>query len=81
MLRPAMNDMLGENRDSYAFVVAVAKRARELADETEETHEILEGKPVRMSVDEFSNGKCKLYHTEHVVHEDHRETIDYLEEL
>ena len=53
MLRPAMSDMLDENEDVYAFVVAVAKRAREIANEAEERHEILEEKPVQMAVDEL----------------------------
>ena len=54
MLRPAMNEMLqGETRNSYAFVVGVAKRAREIAIESEEKSEILEEKPVALAVDEF----------------------------
>lgn len=60
MLRPAMSEILEKNQDCYTFVVAVAKRARELADESEEQHEILEGKPVKLSVDEFACGKSKL---------------------
>lgn len=60
MLRPAMSEILEKNQDCYAFVVAVAKRARELADSAEEQHEILEGKPVKLSVDEFASGKIKL---------------------
>ena len=43
MLRPAMSEILDRNQDCYAFVVAVAKRARDLADTAEEQHEILEG--------------------------------------
>ena len=39
MLRPAMIEMLKPDQDCYSFVVAVAKRARELADEAEEKHE------------------------------------------
>lgn len=60
MLRPAMSEILDKNQDCYAFVVAVAKRARELADNAEAQHDILEGKPVKLSVDEFSSGKSKL---------------------
>ena len=60
MLRPSMNEILERKQDCYAFVVAVAKRAREIADESEERHEILEMKPVKLSVDEFANGKSKL---------------------
>ena len=60
MLRPSMNEILERKQDCYNFVVAVAKRAREIADESEEKHEILEMKPVKLSVDEFANGKSKL---------------------
>ena len=60
MLRPAMSEILDKNQDCYAFVVAVAKRARELADTAEEQHDILESKPVKLSVDEFATGKSRL---------------------
>ena len=60
MLRPAMSEILEKKQDCYTFVVAVAKRAREIADQSEEQHEILEMKPVKLSVDEFAEGKSKL---------------------
>ena len=60
MLRPAMSEILERKQDCYTFVVAVAKRARERADQSEEQHEILEMKPVKLSVDEFAEGKSKL---------------------
>ena len=60
MLRPAMSEILERKQDCYTFVVAVAKRAREIADQSEEQHEILEMKPVKLSVDEFAEGKSKL---------------------
>lgn len=60
MLRPAMSEILEKKQDCYTFVVAVAKRARELADESEEQHEILEEKPVRLAVDEFAEGKTRM---------------------
>ena len=60
MLRPSMNEILERKQDCYTFVVAVARRAREIADSSEEKHEILEMKPVKMSVDEFADGRAKL---------------------
>lgn len=60
MLRPAMSEILEKTQDCYTFVVAVAKRAREIADESEEKHEILEEKPVRLAVDEFAEGKTHM---------------------
>ncbi len=59
MLRPSMPEIIGPNGDAYSFVVAVAKRAREIAEETEEKNEPLEEKPVRVAVDEFAAGKCR----------------------
>ncbi len=53
MLKPSMNELLENDQDCYSFVVAVAKRAREIATEAEERHEILEDKPVKLAVDEF----------------------------
>ena len=33
MLRPAMNDILKPGQSYYSFVIAVAKRARDLAED------------------------------------------------
>lgn len=60
MLRPAMSEILERKQDCYTFVVAVAKRARELADESEAKHDVLEEKPVRLAVDEFAEGKTRM---------------------
>ncbi len=60
MLRPAMSEILDRNQDCYAFVVAVAKRARDIAENAEEQHDILEGKPVKLAVDEFATGRSKF---------------------
>ncbi|MPN57909.1 hypothetical protein SDC9_205605 [bioreactor metagenome] len=60
MLRPAMSEILDRNQDCYAFVVAVAKRARDIAESAEEQHDVLEGKPVKLAVDEFASGKSKF---------------------
>lgn len=53
MLRPSMASMLKPGDNYYAFVVAVAKHARELAQEAEDSHEIMEEKPVKKSVEDF----------------------------
>ena len=46
MLRPAMTQILKPGESYYKFVVAVAKKAREIAAEAEENHIALEEKPV-----------------------------------
>lgn len=60
MLRPAMSEMLDNDRDVYSFVVAVAKRAREIAGDAEENHDILEEKPVQLAVEEFAGRRCVI---------------------
>ncbi|MEG1849568.1 MAG: DNA-directed RNA polymerase subunit omega [Oscillospiraceae bacterium] len=55
-----MTEMLERDQDCYTFVVAVAKRAREIAENAEEQHEILESKPVQLAVEEFSSGECTI---------------------
>ena len=60
MLRPDINEMISEKQDCYTFVVAVAKRAREVAIQAEEQHEVLERKPVQLVVEEFSKGRLQI---------------------
>ena len=60
MLRPSMASMRNPGDNSNAFVVAVAKHARELAQEAEDSHEIMEEKPVKKSVEDFSAGKFRM---------------------
>ena len=63
MLRPAMNEMISPAGNSYAFVVAVAKRASEIANISEEQNEILEEKPVALAVEEFHDDPWDLSQT------------------
>lgn len=53
MLRPAMSQIIKKDDSYYRFVVAVAKRAREIAEEAEEEKIPLEEKPVKLAVEEF----------------------------
>lgn len=59
MLRPAMSQIIKKDESNYAFVIAVAKRAREIAVEAEENGIVLEEKPVQLAVNEFAAGRCK----------------------
>lgn len=60
MHRPAVSEILKNGESYYSLVVAVAKRAREIADNAEtEGTELIE-KPVQIAVDEFAKGKYKL---------------------
>lgn len=60
MLRPAVNQIITKNENCYSLVIAVSKRAREIADELCSNNEILEEKPVKTAVEELASGKFKL---------------------
>ncbi len=64
MLRPAMNDILKPGQSYYSFVLAVAKRARELAEDYIEKGEILSEKPVDLAVNDLAEGKYTFIETE-----------------
>ena len=60
MLRPAMSQILKPGESYYEFVVAVARKAREIAADAEENGETLDEKTVTMAVQMFANGEVKL---------------------
>ncbi len=57
MLRPSINQIATKNESYYSVVIAVAKRAREIADELYSNGETLEEKPVKTAVEEFASRK------------------------
>ncbi len=64
MLRPAITQIITKNESCYSLVIAIAKRARDIADELCAEGKTLEEKPVKTAVNEFANNKYKLveYH-------------------
>lgn len=64
MHRPASTEILKHGESYYSLVVAVAKRARKIAEEAEENHQELLEKPVQVAVEEFAKGKFKLVEPE-----------------
>ena len=60
MLRPAMSQILKSGESYYEFVVAVARKARQIAEEAEEDRISLEEKPVAMAVAMFASGEERL---------------------
>jgi DNA-directed RNA polymerase subunit omega len=60
MLKPTDIDSVKGDLNRYALVIAVAKRARQIADEAEEQNVILTEKPVSLSVNDFESGKYKV---------------------
>ena len=66
MLRPAVNEILKDGQSYYSLVIAVAKRARQIAQEAEEEHIVLTEKPVKIAVNELAAGKYKSVEPEHI---------------
>ncbi len=60
MHRPSVPELLKPGQSYYSLVVAVAKRAREIAQRADEKGEILLEKPVQLAVDDFAKGRYKL---------------------
>jgi DNA-directed RNA polymerase subunit omega len=60
MLTPSMYSIINKNDSYYEFVVAVAQRARDIAEKNEREGQIVTEKPVKMAVEEFSAGKSRV---------------------
>lgn len=57
MLNPDLRELLGENDMSrYSLVIATAKRAREIAENAEENHDIIIQKTVTIALEEVLRG-------------------------
>ena len=57
MLRPTIAQIGAKSESYYSDVIAVAKRAREIADELCNNNQVLEEKPVKTAVEEFAARK------------------------
>ncbi|MBR2338627.1 MAG: DNA-directed RNA polymerase subunit omega [Clostridia bacterium] len=60
MLRPNDIEKLKGKDSRYAVVIAIAKRAREIAQDAEENSVILMEKPVSMAINDFTDGDYKI---------------------
>ena len=60
MLRPAMSQIIREGESYYAFVVAVARHAREIADYWADNGLPMEKKPVTASLEDFASGQVRV---------------------
>ena len=58
--KPAVSEILKNDESYYSLVVAVAKRARDIATEAELNGEIIVEKPVQLAVEQFARGEYKL---------------------
>ncbi len=64
MYKPSIDNMLSGKESRYSLVVAVAKRAREIADEIEREGIIEEEKPVLMAIEDFKKHKYEILEPE-----------------
>lgn len=60
MLKLSVSDIVRNNENCYSFVVAVSKRARQIAEEQREEEFPAEEKPVALAVEEFVEGKFHI---------------------
>ena len=57
MLKPSANIITVPHKSTYSLVIAVAKRARQIAQKAEDEGRILVEKPVDLAVQDFVQGK------------------------
>ncbi len=60
MLNPKIEDVVKECHSRYSVVVAVARRARQIAEEQEQSQENLVEKPVNVALDEIAERKIGI---------------------
>lgn len=60
MLYPPMGDLVAKSGSRYQLVNLVARRARNIAANAQETGDILEEKPVSIAIDEVYEGELSL---------------------
>lgn len=60
MIYPSMPMLLEKVNSRYMLVNVIAKRAREISTEAEETGEHLIEKPVTLAINDIADGKVKV---------------------
>lgn len=60
MRKPSVEDMLNNKTTRYSLVMAVAKRARQIAAENEKSDEVVDEKPVLEAIEDFKNNKYSI---------------------
>ena len=65
MLYPSMKTLLKKIGNRYLLVNVVARRAREIAEESEEKGEPLNDKPVTLAIDEIADGELTITERQH----------------
>jgi DNA-directed RNA polymerase subunit omega len=60
MLKFSVNDLVKNNENCYSFVVAIAKRARIIAEKAGDDGALLYEKPVQLAVKDYIAGKFHI---------------------
>lgn len=60
MYRPAITDIVKDDKSYYSLVLGVAKRARDIANEAIDNGTELTEKPVKMAISDLASGKWKI---------------------
>lgn len=61
MLYPSIGELVkGNDKCRYSLVIAVAQKAREIAEDAEKSGEPLNAKPITLAVKSFADGKCSF---------------------
>lgn len=60
MLKPSVTDLMKVYNNRYSLVIAIAKRARQIASKAELDGEILEEKPISLAIDELLKGNYRI---------------------
>lgn len=76
MLKPSANIIKVPHKSTYSLVIAVAKRARQIAQRAEEEKIILMDKPVDMAVQDFVQGRYTITEPDEVPVEENLELGD-----
>ena len=66
MLNPDLRNLLKDNTSRYSVVTAVAKRAREISENSELNEKCETEKPVSYALDEFLSGKLVICEPEEI---------------
>ena len=66
MFNPDLRDLLKDHTSRYSLVTAVAKRAREVADDKELKEKCGTEKPVTFALDEFLDGELEIVEPEEI---------------
>lgn len=61
MKKLSIKEMMSGEKSKYSLVMAVAKRARDIAQKAQDDKVILNEKPVKMAIRDFEEGKYEIF--------------------